>query len=167
MTAMNRLFGAALALALSVGVVSSASAQIGISLGTDAPSAAVHKLDGTQTDLSQYIGKAPVLIEFWATWCPVCKELEPKMLDLAKRYGSQVKFLGVAVSVNESPRRVKAYAEKYKYPYELVFDTDGNAVTAYDVPTTSYVVLIDKSGKVVYTGQGADQDLETALKKAL
>lgn len=164
---MNRLFGLTLAFALSLGVATGASAQIGIPVGTDAPGAAVHKLDGTQLDLSQYIGKSPMLIEFWATWCPVCKKLEPKMLDLAKRYGSQVKFLGVAVSVNESPRRVKLYAEKYDYPYELVFDTDGNAVTAYDVPTTSYIVLIDKSGKVVYTGQGADQDLEGALKKVL
>ena len=163
---MNRLFGVVLALALSLGASANASAQIGIPVGTDAPGAAVHKLDGTKTDISQYIGKSPVLIEFWATWCPVCKELEPKMLDLAKRYGSQVKFLGVAVSVNESPKRVKLYAEKYHYPFELVFDTDGNAVTAYDVPATSYVVVIDKSGKVVYTGQGADQDLEAALKKA-
>ena len=164
---MNRLFGVALALSLSLGAAASASAQIGIPVGTDAPAAAVHKLDGTKTDISQYIGKSPVLLEFWATWCPVCKELEPKMLDLAKRYGSQVKFLGVAVSVNESPRRVKLYAEKYGYPYELVFDTDGNAVTAYDVPATSYIVVIDKSGKVVYTGQGADQNLEAAVKKAL
>lgn len=164
---MNRLFGVALALSLSLGAAASASAQIGIPVGTDAPAAAVHKLDGTQVDLSHYIGKSPVVLEFWATWCPVCKELEPKMLDLAKRYGSQVKFLGVAVSVNESPRRVKLYAEKYNYPYELVFDTDGNAVTAYDVPATSYIVVIDKSGKVVYTGQGADQDLEAAVKKAL
>ena len=164
---MNRLFGIALALSLSLGVAVSADAQVGIPVGTDAPGAAVHKLDGTGTDLAQYIGKQPVLLEFWATWCPVCKELEPKMLDLAKRYGSQVKFVGVAVSVNESPKRVKLYAEKYDYPYDLVFDTDGNAVTAYDVPATSYVVVIDKSGKVVYTGQGADQDLEAALKKVL
>jgi thiol-disulfide isomerase/thioredoxin len=164
---MNRLFGVAFALALSLGVAVSAGAQVGIPVGTDAPAAAVHQLDGTATDLSSYIGKQPVLLEFWATWCPVCKELEPKMLDLAKRYGSQVKFLGVAVSVNESPRRVKLYAEKYNYPYDIVFDTDGNAVTAYDVPATSYVVVIDKSGKVVYTGQGADQDLEVALKKVL
>ncbi len=164
---MNRLLGAALALSLSLGVAVSADAQVGIPVGTDAPGAAVHTLDGTSTDLAQYIGKQPVLLEFWATWCPVCKELEPKMLDLAKRYGSQVKFVGVAVSVNESPKRVKLYAEKYGYPYDLVFDTDGNAVTAYDVPATSYIVVIDKSGKVVYTGQGADQDLEAALKKAL
>jgi len=164
---MNGLFGMALALTLSVGAAASAGAQIGIPVGSKAPGAEVHKLDGTAADLSQYVGKSPVLIEFWATWCPVCKKLEPQMLDLAKRYGSRVKFLGVAVSVNESPRRVQLYAEKYGYPYELVFDTDGNAVTAYDVPATSYIVVIDESGKVVYTGQGADQDLEAALKLAM
>ncbi len=164
---MNRLFGAALTLALTLGAAASAGAQIGIPVGSDAPGAAVHELDGTATNISKYIGKSPVIIEFWATWCPVCKELEPKMLDLARRYGSQVKFLGVAVSVNESPKRVKLYAEKYHYPYDIVFDTDGEAVTAYDVPATSYIVVIDASGKVVYTGQGADQDLEAALKTVL
>lgn len=164
---VKTLVAVASAICLSLGAAGTARAQVGIPLGTDAPAAAVHTLDGARADLSQYIGKSPVLLEFWATWCPVCKELEPKMLDLAKRYGSQVKFVGVAVSVNESPRRVKLYAEKYHYPFDLVFDTDGNAVTAYDVPATSYVVVIDKSGKVVYTGQGADQDLEAALKKAM
>jgi thiol-disulfide isomerase/thioredoxin len=164
---MNRLLGMALVMCLSLGAAASAGAQVGIAVGAEAPGAAVHNLDGTKADLAQYIGKSPVLLEFWATWCPVCKELEPKMLDMAKRYGSQVKFVGVAVSVNESPRRVKLYAEKYHYPFDMVFDTDGNAVTAYDVPSTSYVVVIDKSGKVVYTGQGGDQDLEAALKKVL
>ena len=164
---MKRLLGMALAMCLSLGVAASAGAQVGIAVGAAAPGAAVHNLDGTKADLAQYIGKSPVLLEFWATWCPVCKELEPKMLDMAKRYGSQVKFVGVAVSVNESPQRVKLYAEKYHYPFEMVFDTDGNAVTAYDVPSTSYVVVIDKAGKVVYTGQGGDQDLEAALKKVL
>jgi thiol-disulfide isomerase/thioredoxin len=155
------------AICLSLGAAATARAQVGIPIGTDAPAAAVHTLDGAKADLAQYIGKSPVLLEFWATWCPVCKELEPKMLDLAKRYGSKVKFVGVAVSVNESPRRVKLYAEKYHYPFDMVFDTDGNAVTAYDVPATSYVVVIDKTGKVVYTGQGADQELEAALKRAM
>ena len=108
-----KLIGVAVAMCLALGAGARADAQVGIPVGTAAPGAAVHNLDGSSADLAQYIGKTPVLIEFWATWCPVCKELEPKMLDLAKRYGTQVKFLGVAVSVNESPRRVKLYAEKY------------------------------------------------------
>jgi hypothetical protein len=48
-----------------------------------------------------------------------------------------------------------------------VYDTDGNAVSAYNVPATSYVVVINKAGKVVYTGLGGDQDLEGAIKRAM
>jgi predicted transcriptional regulator len=62
---------------------------------------------------------------------------------------------------------VRAYVAKHGIPGDQVFDTKGNATGAYDVPATSYVVVIDRSGKVVYTGLGGDQDLEKAIKKAL
>ena len=47
------------------------------------------------------------------------------------------------------------------------FDTKGEATGAYDAPATSYVVVFNKAGKVVYTGLGGKQDLEAAIKKAL
>ena len=56
-----------------------AQEQIGIQLGAKAPGAVVETLDGKSVDIAQYFGKSPVLIEFWATWCPNCKELEPKL----------------------------------------------------------------------------------------
>jgi thiol-disulfide isomerase/thioredoxin len=156
-------------LACLTGVVaSSASAQdMGIEIGSKGPAAAVATLDGKPADLAQYIGKTPVLIEFWATWCPNCRELEPTLKAVAAKYASQVKFVGVSVSVNQSPDRVKAYVAKHAIPGEQYFDTKGAATGAYDVPATSYVVVLDKSGKVVYTGLGGDQDLEKAIKKAL
>ncbi len=141
--------------------------DLGISVGTVAPSAKVFTLDGKEADLAQYVGKTPAVIEFWATWCPNCKELEPTLLDAAKKYGSKVKFVGVAVSVNESPERVKAFVAKHGLPGDHYFDAKGNATDAYDVPATSYVVIIDKAGKVVYTGLGGKQDLEAAIKKVL
>ncbi len=143
------------------------SQDLGIEVGSVAPSAKVHTLDGKEVDLSQYTGKTPVVMEFWATWCPNCKELEPTLLDAAKKYGTQVRFVGVAVSVNETPERVKAFVAKHGLPGDQYFDTKGNATGAYDVPATSYVVVINKAGKVVYTGLGGKQDLEAAIKKAL
>ena len=139
----------------------------GIEIGTKAPGAAVETLDGKQTDLAQYLGKQPVLIEFWATWCPICHELEPTLKAAHAKYGSQVRFIGVSVSVNQSPERVKAYVAKHGIPGDQLFDRNGNATGAYDVPATSYIVVLDRTGKVVYTGQGSDQDLEKAIKKAL
>jgi len=158
---------AATMLALSLLALPVRAQDVGLEIGTPAPAAKVHTLDGKEVDLSSYIGKGVVVMEFWATWCPNCAELEPTLLNVLKKYDKQVTFVGVAVSVNQSPARVKAYVEKHKMPGEHVFDTKGNATGAYDAPATSYVLVINKAGKVVYTGLGGKQNLDAAIKKAL
>ena len=150
-------------------IVSRAAAaqDSGIEIGKTAPAAAVQTLDGKPANLSQFTGKKPVMMEFWATWCPNCRELEPTMKAMHAKYGSKVAFVGVAVSVNEDAALVKKYVDKHKLPWTQVYDARGNATDAYDVPATSYVVLVDKAGKVVYTGVGGTQDLEKAIKKVM
>ncbi len=143
------------------------SQDIGLELGSKPGAATVETLDGAPVDLAQYVGKKPVLMEFWATWCGNCAALEPTMLAMHKKYGAQVEFLGIAVSINQSVPRVKAYVAKHQLPWTQLFDRKGEAGGAYDAPATSYVVVLDKTGKVVYTGLGGDQDLESALKKAI
>jgi len=140
--------------------------DMGLEIGSKAPAVAVETLDGKPANLADYVGKTPVLIEFWATWCPNCRELEPHLKAMHAKYANQVKFVGVSVSVNQSPDRVKAYVAKHGIPGDQFFDRNGTATGAYDVPATSYVVVLDKTGKVVYTGLGGDQDLESAIKKA-
>lgn len=163
-----RILAVSLGLAvLAVSPAKGSAQESGIAVGAKAPSAKVQTLDGKTTDIGAYVGKTPMLIEFWAFWCPNCKELEPSLMALQKKYSSRVKFLGVAVSVNESRDRVRGYTSKHGYQHETVFDAKGEATEAYDVPATSYVVVIDKSGRVVYTGLGGTQDLEAAIKKVL
>ncbi len=141
--------------------------ELGIPVGTRAPSALVSTLDGKPVDIGSWVGKVPMVIEFWASWCSSCKELESTFAAMERKYGSRLKFMGVAVSVSQSPERVKAYAAKYKYRHEMFFDTDGKATEAYDVPGTSYVVVVNRRGTVVYTGIGGRQNLEPAILKAL
>ena len=157
----------AFAVAVAGPLQTSGAQESGIAVGAKAPAAKVQTLDGKPADIGSYIGKTPLLIEFWAFWCPNCKTLEPTLLTLQKKYGSKVKFLGVAVSVNETRDRVKAYTTRHGYRHETLYDADGNATEAYDVPATSYVVVINAKGVVVYTGLGGKQDLEAAIKKAL
>ena len=71
------------------------------------------------------------------------------------------------MSVNESPELVRRYVQAHGMAGTHLYDRKGDAVDAYDVPATSFVVVIDKSGKVVYTGLGGKQDLDAAIKKAL
>ena len=144
-----------------------AAQDIGLELGSKPGAAKVETLDGVPVDLAEYVGKKPVLMEFWATWCGNCAKLEPTMLAMHKKYGDRVEFLGVAVSVNQSVPRVKLYVEKHQLPWRQLFDRKGEAGGAYDAPATSYIVVLDKTGTVVYTGLGGEQDLESALKKAI
>lgn len=143
-----------------------AAQESGIELGTRAPGASLETLTGEAADLASVFGKGPVLIEFWATWCPNCKELEPAMLAAMKKHAGRVQFVGVAVSVNQSPRAVQAYVEKHGLKMTHFFDRRGKAVGAYDVPATSFVVVVNKAGQVVYTGLGGKQDLDAAIRKA-
>jgi thiol-disulfide isomerase/thioredoxin len=140
---------------------------LGLPVGAKAPGAQVQTLDGKPVDLASYIGKGPVVLEFWALWCGNCKELEPQLKSLTAKYAGKVTFVSVAVSVNESPARVKRYAEKYGLNQQLVFDATGAATDAYSAPATSYVVVIDRSGKIVYTGLGGEQKLDAAVQKGL
>jgi thiol-disulfide isomerase/thioredoxin len=144
-----------------------AAQESGIPVGSAAPGAKLEMLDGKTAELAQYIGKSPVVMEFWATWCPNCKELEPAMLAVQKKYAGKVQFVGVAVSVNESPELVRRYVEKHGLAGVQFYDRKGTAIDAYDVPATSFVVVISKAGKVVYTGLGGTQDLEAAIRKGL
>lgn len=159
-----------LLLAIAISLITPLALQaqdLGIQVGARPAAASVESLDGKPIDLGKWVGKTPVLIEFWATWCPQCKELEPAMMAAQKKYGARVKFLAVAVSVNQSPALVRRYAVRHALRSEVLFDRKGSATDAYDVPATSYVVVLDRSGKVVYTGQGGDQNLDRALAKAL
>jgi thiol-disulfide isomerase/thioredoxin len=112
-----------------------------------------------------YDGK-PVVLEFWATWCPLCKKMEPTIEDARQRYGDRVTFVSVGVTANQTADRQREYADKQHLSGKFVFDADGAAVRAFSVPHTSYIVVIDKSRRVVYTGVGTDQDIEAAIKKA-
>jgi thiol-disulfide isomerase/thioredoxin len=141
--------------------------DLGIEVGSKAPAVVVHSLDGKQVDLGSYIGKTPMLIEFWATWCPICRELMPSLLAAEKKFGKQVKFVAIAVAINQSPERVRRFLAAHPLPHDTFYDVEGKAAGAFDAPATSYVVVLDKTGRVVYTGLGGKQDLERAIRKAL
>lgn len=141
--------------------------EMGIMVGSAGPAAAVESLDGAAMDLGGMYGERPVVLEFWATWCPLCKKLEPAMKAAQAKYASEVRFVSVGVPANQSAEKQKAYVEKQQLGGTFVFDKNGAAMKAYAVPHTSYVVVVDKAGKVVYTGVGAEQDIDAAVQKAM
>lgn len=147
----------------------SARAQyaIDLPLGSSLPDLKVETLDGKPANLAAYIGKTPMVIEVWATWCENCEVLAPKMIAAKKKYGQHVKFIGLAVSFNQSPQRVKLYMAKHGFDIETFYDRKGEADAVYGVKATSTVIVVNKAGKIVYAGAGGDQDIDAAVKKGL
>jgi thiol-disulfide isomerase/thioredoxin len=149
----------------------SAAAQSGgvsLPLGTPGPTAALEDLDGNAVDLLAHVEAGqPALLEFWATWCEQCEELQPQLDEIQARYGDRVSVVAVAVGVSQSVRRIKRHLEEHDPGYPYLFDARGAAVRAYNATTTSIVVMLDADGKVTYTGVGTDQDLVAAVETLL
>ncbi|HRP07713.1 MAG TPA: TlpA disulfide reductase family protein [Gemmatimonadales bacterium] len=133
-------------------------------VGTVATPITISDLDGQSVRLDAKAAGKPLLIEFWATWCEVCEALLPSVREAHRRFGAQVDFIGVNVTVNESRNRVSRWVEREKPPYRTLYDESGAAVRAFKAPVTSYVVVIDRQGVIRYTGVGADQQLVNVLE---
>lgn len=139
----------------------------GIPVGSKAPPVVINDLEGQPVDLGKLIGAKPVLLEFWATWCSICKALLPQLDAVRNTFGDRITLLGVNVTVNDSKPRIRRYLAEHKPPFQVLFDDKGAGARAFDVPATSFIVIVDATGKVAYTGSGEQQDLVGAVRKAL
>jgi len=155
--------------ALAICIATPATAQdVGLEIGRIPASAIVQDMQGAAVDLAAtYVGKKPIIVEFWATWCPICEALLPRMQAAQQRYGTQVAFVVVGVGVNQSRASMQRHLDRHPMPFTFYFDNNGAAVRAFEAPSTSYIVALDARGRVVYTGSGEDQDVEAAARRAI
>jgi thiol-disulfide isomerase/thioredoxin len=137
-------------------------------VGSQGPDASLEDLDGNPVLLSDWMEEGkPTLIEFWASWCGLCKALQPQLDRIQAEWGGQVNLLAVAVPVSQTRRRVKKHAQEHDSGYPYLWDAEGEAVRAYEVPGTSVVVILDGTREVVYTGSGRSQDLAARIQEVL
>lgn len=142
--------------------------DVGLNLGITPASAVVqdtasHNVDVTAT----YAGKRPVIYEFWATWCENCRALLPRMEAAYQKYSGRMDFVVVGVGVNQTLNSVKRHLAQHPLPFHFYYDNTGAAVRAFEAPATSYIVVLNAQGRVVYTGLGPDQDIDAALRRGL
>jgi thiol-disulfide isomerase/thioredoxin len=112
-----------------------------------APAWKLQDLNGKPVRSDQFKGKI-VIVDFWATWCPPCREEIPGYIELQKKYGNEgVVIVGVSLDQG-GPAVVKPFAAKYQINYPLVMG-DEQIVAAFGgvegIPTT---FLIDRSGQI-------------------
>ena len=137
-----------------------------VKAGETAPDFTVELVDGSQLSLKELRGKV-VLLNFWATWCPPCRqELTRVQKEIIDRFAGK-KFVFLPVSRGEKRETVEAFREKTGYTFPMGLDS---ARTVYDRYASNYIprnFLIDKEGKVVLATVGYDDEEFDALIRTI
>ncbi|WMJ89935.1 redoxin domain-containing protein [Anaerocolumna sp. MB42-C2] len=113
---------------------------------------------GKDHTLSDYKGKV-VFLNFWATWCPPCKEEIPHIEELYKEYGNNegdVIFLGVTNPKNdqypnnqdEEKDKIADFMEKNGYTFPSLYDETGEILQDYYISAFPTTYMIDKEGNI-------------------
>jgi len=118
--------------------------------------AVFNDLDGKPRHMQEWAGR-PIVLNFWATWCPPCREEIPLFVDMQQEYGDAVQFIGIAL---EEPREVADFARQFGINYPLLvspgaegfalMDRYGNARNALP-----FTVIFDANGRIVERHAGA------------
>ena len=121
-------------------------------IGHSAPDFTLTALDGSEVSLSDFQGQ-PVVLNFWATWCPPCRTEVPALQSVSESLAGEAVILGV--SLQESPSTVSQFAEEFGITYPVVLDQSGQASLAYRVRSLPTTYLIDERGVVVEVFSGS------------
>jgi len=105
---------------------------------------------GGQVSLGQFLGKKPVLLVFWATWCAICKEEIPVINRMHSEPPTNESLQILALDFMESEKKVNAFIKRKKVAYPVLLDRRGKVARKYRVVGIPTYILIDRDGKVVY-----------------
>ncbi|MDR3763246.1 MAG: TlpA disulfide reductase family protein [Acidobacteriota bacterium] len=140
---------------------------MGIAAGQTAPDFALKDVQGHTVALKQLRGKV-VIVNFWATWCPPCKEEIPWFMDLQNKYaGQNVQILGVSMDDANDHDEVVKYAGKIGINYPVLFGNEGLAQQYGGVEMLPTTYFISRNGVVVTRVLGQPRKREELERELL
>ncbi len=121
--------------------------------GVEAPDFELYFLDGERRALSAFRGQVG-FFNFWATWCPPCRQEMPSMQALHERY-AESGLAVLAVDLQESDAAVRKFVEEFHLTFSIPLDKEGRVGAIYGVRSIPTTYIIDRGGMVLASAVGA------------
>ena len=134
-----------------------------INVGDEAPDFSVEMLDGSTVTLSALRGQKVLLI-FWATWCPPCRQ---ELSHLQEVIDANPDVVVLPISRGEKREVVEAFFQKMGYTFPVGLDVEQTIYRKYASNYIPRSFVVDGNGKVVYVGIGYDEAIAAEVQQAL
>jgi thiol-disulfide isomerase/thioredoxin len=135
-----------------------------------APEFSFVTLDGRSRSLEDYAGKV-VLLDFWGTWCPPCREAIPTLKSLHSRLAGSQPFVLVGVSVGTEKEKLEEFLAGNGIAWPQTVDERGDVSELFGVKGYPTHLLIDPEGRIVYRHRGwgrtSPKELQAEVGRAL
>ncbi|MCL2806708.1 MAG: TlpA family protein disulfide reductase [Coriobacteriia bacterium] len=132
-----------------------------------APDIQILDSEGNAVRLSDFSG-TPVVLNFWASWCPPCVHEMPDFERVYQELGAEVQF--IMLNATDGQRETVATASQFisaeGFNFPVFFDTEGEAALAYNITAIPETLFIDREGNIVanHIGAMSEQQLRSALE---
>jgi peroxiredoxin len=139
-------------------------------VGEAAPDFSLPLLDGGSKSLSDYLGR-PLIIDFWTTWCGICKSEFPLFEEFHHAYGEQIPLLTMCSGTSQED--AIALIKEGGYTFPVLYDDGKSIARAYqpqeesvkrEITAFPFTVFIDASGTVVYAKAGIFTSMDELLQ---
>ncbi len=134
-------------------------------VGKEAPEFTVKDLSGKNVSLSSFKGK-PILLNFWATWCPYCRKERPYLNSLYHEYKDRGLVI-ITVSTDKSAKMVRRYVKKVPMDMVVLHDTNNKAAETYNIGSLPISFLIDRNWIIKHKSMGLRDWTKKGSKKLI
>lgn len=115
---------------------------------------------GRKVSFSSFLGSKPLVVVFWATWCPLCRSEVPALNRLAADPAIRV----LAVNVGENEQKVLSFISSFHVGYPVVRDPGWQTTAVYQVAGIPACILLGKGGEILYRGSTVPENIEAYLR---
>ena len=128
------------------------SAEVGTEIGMQAPDFTLQNMNNKEVSLSDYRGQK-VFLNFWASWCPPCRQEMPDMQKLHEEYGEELVIL--AVNIGEGKSTAANFMMQNDLNFPVLLDTDKSTAQDYLVRGIPSSYFLDEDGIIINKVVGA------------